>query len=365
MKIENLDKNLVVSKELNTPDIKLYDVREEPFQIYGLYNPKTEPNFKRMPDDIASQVNQYVSYLYRCTAGGRVRFSTDSPYIIIKAVMPQITHFSHMSLQGSSGLDMYIDSPDGEQSIYHLTFIPPYSMTDGFESKLDFYESGLHYVTINLPLYNELTDLYIGVADGSYVGAGAPYRDMPPVVFYGSSITQGACASRAGNLYSNMVGRKLAIDTMNLGFSSGAMGEGIMADYMAGLDMSAFVCDYDHNAPSPDHLKATHQKLYETIRAKHPDIPYIMMSRPDFYRIHVWEGFGGPTQSFDRRRTIMDTFNYALSVGDKNVYFIDGESIFRGEWEDACTADGTHANDLGFALMAKSVSDVLSRALKI
>lgn len=360
IQIENLDKNLAVSKEINAPDIRLYDVRQEPFKIYGLYEPKTEDAFKRMPSDVAESVNRSVSILHRCTAGGRVRFSTNSPYVAIKAVMPKLHRYSHIALTGSSGFDIYIDSPDGFESIYHRTFVPPYDMTDGYASKIEFYESGTHYVTINLPLYSEVSELYVGIAEGSTLGEGAPYRDFAPIVYYGSSITQGACASRPGNAYQAMVTRELNIDHINLGFSSGAHGEESIMNYMAGLKMSAFVCDFDHNANNRE-LTETHKKLYETIRAAQPNVPYIMLSRPDFHRILA--SWGGNDQSAKRRRVILDTFNYAIDNGDSNVYFIDGESLYRGPFKDCCSVDSTHPNDLGFSYIANAVTAELKRIL--
>ena len=139
--IEAIDKNLAVKATIEAEGLRLYDVRRAPFQIYGLYEPTSEPEFKRMPDDVAASVSAGVERLARHTAGGRVRFSTDSPYIVIKAVMPKITHFSHMPLTGSSGFDLYMDSPDGTESIYHRSFVPPYDMKDGYESKISTFDS--------------------------------------------------------------------------------------------------------------------------------------------------------------------------------------------------------------------------------
>ena len=314
-----------------------------------------------MPSDVAANVSKNVDALHLCTAGGRVRFATDSPYIAIKAIMPKICHFSHMPLTGSSGFDLYVDSPDGTESIYARTFVPPYRMEDGYESKINFTDKGMHYITINMPLYNEVSELYIGVADGSVVKEGAPYRDFAPIVYYGSSITQGGCASRPGNAYQAMVTRALNIDHVNLGFSSGAHGEENMMRYMAGLDMSAFVSDFDHNATNKE-LADTHKKLYDVIRETYPDIPYIMLSRPDFHRI--LPAWGGRDQSTQRRHVILDTYHYAVDKGDENVYFIDGESLFRGQFEDCCTVDGCHPNDLGFSYMADAVTCVLKRCLR-
>ena len=271
--IGSIDKNLEVAAKVKAPDLVLYDVRKPPFQIYGLYQPTTEPSFKRMPAEVAETVSKGVRNLNNMTAGGRVRFSTNSPYIVIKAVMPTVSPMQHMPLTGTSGFDLYIDSSDGMQSLYHRSFVPPRGMTDGYESKIDLGEAKWRHFTINFPLYNALTSLFVGVAKGSELSEGAPYRDLPPVVYYGSSITQGGCASRPGNAYTAMVGRFLNIDHVNLGFSGNGKAEDTMIEYLCGLKMSAFVSDYDHNAPNPEYLRNTHQKLYDAIRAKYPTIP--------------------------------------------------------------------------------------------
>ena len=200
------------------------------------------------------------------------------------------------------------------------------------------------------------------IAKGSVLEAGAPYRDVAPIVYYGNSITQGGCASRPGNSYQNILSRQLGIDHVNLGFSGSGLAEDAMANYLASLSMSAFVCDYDHNALTPEHLQNTHYKLYKTIRQKHPDVPYIMISRPDFYYDNIY--IGGAENSIKRRRIILDSYHAAIDSGDSNVYFIDGERIHTGTYGDCCTVDGGHPNDLGFALFAEQIGDVLRRSLR-
>lgn len=109
------------------------------------------------------------------------------------------------------------------------------------------------------------------------------YAVKKPVVYYGSSITQGACASRPGNCYESILSRRLDCDYINLGFSGSAKGEDAIVDYIIGLDMSVFVMDYDYNAPTPEHLEKTHSKMFKAIRAEHPTLPIIIMPRPKFY----------------------------------------------------------------------------------
>ena len=352
--IEEIDKNLAVSSQAKDIDAKYFDVREEPFSVYGLYDYKNQSEFKRLPEEIAKNTNDGVAHLYLCTAGGRVRFSTDSPYVLIKAKLNHIYRSSHMTLANSAGFDLYVDNPLDNTSRYHRAFIPPYKMEEGYVSVIKFTDKKKRYITINFPSYSGVSELYVGIAPDATLGEGLKYRDTLPVVYYGSSITQGGCASRPGNIYQNIISRRMNMDYINLGFSGSGKGEDVIAEYMATLPMSAFVSDYDHNAPTPEHLEATHLKLYKTIRKSNPTLPYIMISKYDLdsdYDVNII-----------RRDIIADTYRYARSTGDKNVYFIDGAGIFRGPYEDMCTVDGCHPNDIGFALLADAIGAELKRA---
>ena len=347
------DQNLQVPTSIGNVDITLYPVRQAPFSIYGLYRPLEEPTFKRIPDEVTQTVSDALFSLGRSSAGGRVRFCTDSQSIAIRAVYDKVGRLPHMPLTGSAGFDLYVDDPVLGTSRYCKTFTPPYDMTDSYESVVTFNEKKLRYFTIHFPGYSNVRDLWVGVAPDAYLEKGLPYRDMAPIVYYGSSITQSGCVSRPGNAYQNIISARLGIDHVNLGFSGNGKAEEVVARYMASMKMSAFVCDYDHNAPTPDYLRDTHLRLYKIIREKHPDIPYIMLSKPDFLSINSYD------QNVLRREIVIDTYHYARANGDKNAYYIDGSSIFRGTYQNMATVDGCHPNDLGFALMADAIESEL------
>ena len=349
-----VDGNMIVPTTLNEHDLVFCDVRRPPFSVYGLWKNAEESCFCRMPDEMAGAVSPAIRTLARHTAGGRVRFSTDSPYVAIKAVMPYVKQMDHIPLTGSSGFDLYLDTDTDSRYIH--TFRIPISATDGYESIVKFPDRRMRHFTLNFPPYNAVNALYIGLSTDAVVGEGRAYRDMAPIYYYGSSITQGACASRPGLAYPNIISRRLNLDFVNLGFSGNAMAQPAICRFMAEQPMSIFVSDYDHNAPNPDHLSHTHYALYEKIRAAHPTIPYIMLSRPDFDRNYA--------DAEARRSVIIETYDRARAAGDKMVYFIDGQSIFRGPWEDSCTVDGTHPNDIGFMLMAEHIGRAISRFLR-
>ena len=117
--------------------------------------------------------------------------------------------------------------------------------------------------------------------------------------------------------------------------------------------MKLFIYDYDHNAPNDVRLKETHEKMFKKIREKNPDLPIVIVSRPQ------WDY---SEQRELRREVIKTTYKNALDSGDKNVYFVNGSEFFEGYGNDA-TVDGCHPNDLGFMCMAKKLYEVISQIL--
>lgn len=353
--IGDIDRNLRVETSLDLPATDWRSAKCGAFQLYGLYQPLADGVFRRMPESIAVATNEGVTHLHTNTAGGRIRFRTNSRYVALKVVMPNPCVMPHMAALGSAGFDLYLS--DGQTARYRGSFFPPVDIHGGYESVVWFESAAERDILLHMPLYSGVGELYIGLEAGASLLPGSGYRAEKPVVFYGSSITQGGCASRPGCAYTNLISRMLNIDHLNLGFSGSARGESIIADYMASLEMSAFVCDYDHNAPSPEHLEKTLWPLYEVIRRTHPDIPFLFVSKPDFCR--------DPKTGALCRSVIQRAYARAVSGGDANACFIDGETLFDGPFYTECTVDGCHPNDLGFSRMAAVIGRQVARMLDI
>ena len=345
MKISDIDKNFSLAEVPQDLEITYCDAKEQPFSIYGIKFDGT--SFKRMPLNIAQSVSNGVAGLCGNAAGGRLTFETDSPFVVIVAEMKNVGKMPHFTTLGSCGFDLYADGK------YYKSFIPSYGITDGFAGIVRFPEKRSRRLLLNFPLYSEVVSLHIGLAPDSAVSAYHPYKDTLPIVYYGSSITQGGCASRPGNAYQSLIAQMNHIDFVNLGFSGNAMGESEMAHYIAKLPMSAFVLDYDHNAPSTEHLRKTHAAFYHIIRKAQPHLPVVMVTRPNFDRSQ------DTAQRYD---IIYETYTKALKNGEP-VQFVDGGSM----WDDlsvgAATVDGCHPNDLGFYLMAHSINEALNKAI--
>ncbi len=351
MSVEKFDKNLKVETSIAKEDIIFFDIEHAPFQIYGVF--REGEVFRRMPEAAAAKVSEAVLELSTHGAGGRVRFITDSPYIAIKVEYGYVYRASHIALMGSSGFDLYIDKGDGE--VYERSFIPPYDVKDGYESIWEFddirYDNKARHeriININFPLYSSVKKLYIGLKNDSVLKEAPGYRIEKPVVYYGSSITQGGCASKPGSSYQSILSRRFHCDYINLGFSGSAKGEETMADYISSLDMSAFVMDYDHNTPSTEHLAATHQRFFEMIRAAHPTLPIVILPAPRF----------APHTYFEERAAIVkNTYLTAKAAGDKNVYFIGADKLM-SLVDNNGTVDGCHPTDSGFLSMATAIGEV-------
>ncbi len=119
-----------------------------------------------------------------------------------------------------------------------------------------------------------------------------------------------------------------------------------MAQYIKDLDMSAFVYDYDHNAPNAEHLKKTHKRMFDTIRTANPDLPILMLSMPKFHLAADEE---------KRLEIIRETYETAVNQGDKNVYFISGRDLIGEDFAEIWSVDDCHPNDSGFASMAMAI----------
>lgn len=353
----NIDKNMIVESTIGNVDVVWRDAREEPFQLHGLHDPKNTPYFCRVPSDVAAATSAGVDKLSRESAGGRVRFSTNSPYIAIRAKFLAVGRSSHVTLLSCAGFDLYIDGALGSR--YVKEFRMDHNMVDSYEQLVKLDGETMRSYTINFPVHSVVETLEIGLKPGATLETPRPYRDIKPLVFYGSSIVHGTAASRPGNTYSAIISREMNLDFRNIGFSGQAKGEPTLARWMATLPMSVFVCDYDYNAPTVEHLEKTHYPLYEIIREKNPDVPYIMVTAPDY-----WTRGSAQENALQRRDVIMSSYLKARAAGDKNVYFIDGMSFNVAPHQYEMSLDGCHPNDAGFVRMADTIGSVIRHVLE-
>lgn len=354
-KIDTIDRNFQIKTNIDKADVVYHSIATSPFSVHGVFY--ADGKYRRLPEAVAKTVSPGVYGLHANTAGGRVRFRTNSPYVALYAEMGGLGKMPHFTILGSCGFDMYAKVVENDipatPETYVKSFMPPFDLNQSYESVIDFTTQATRDITIHFPLYSEVKRVYIGLAEGAMLCEATPYAYETPIVYYGSSITQGGCASRPGNSYQSIISRALDTDYINLGFSGNAKGEPTIVNYIKGLAMSMFVCDYDYNAPSPEHLLATHEPLYHAVREAHPSIPIIMMCRPYFLATE---------DSLKRHEIIKRTYENAISQGDKHVYMISGRELMQLAQNDG-TVDGVHPTDLGFFSMAQALIPIIERIL--
>lgn len=315
-----------------------FDVLAAPVKIYGVFN--SGGKFRRLPENVANSVSHGVGVWHSAPTGGRIRFRTNSKRIAL-FVDEKPFWVKSESFFASSGFEIVADGR------YAATVYPKDESEEKFCGNAKFETGKMRDITVYMPLHSvDVRSVFIGLEKGCKLEPPAPYRIEKPIVYYGSSITQGNCASKPSTHYEAFIERWLDADYLDLGFAGNAKGEKNMIDYIASLDMSAFVLDYDYNADTAEQLRATHSNCYETVRRAHPDIPIIMASMP----------VARKTENSNKRLDVIkETYAYAVGRGDRKVAVIDGRELLGGADAEWCLVDGCHPTDLGFYRMAKRI----------
>lgn len=364
MTIAELDKNMAF-KGITSTDLVWYDRYTEGFSFDGCGDLEM---FHRIDAESRKTLPYEINESCRCT-GITLRFRSDAKTVAIKSVLWVEGHMPIMALAGSNGFELTVapatdeaDPAPAPTGAFVKIFTPnPYEDNKlvcgeyALEQKL--FGAGWHEFELAFPLYNGVLDFELGLNEGAHILPPTPLKEEKPIVFYGSSITQGASATKPCNCYTSMLAREMRLPQINLGFSGRAKGEPGMARYIAGLPMCAFVMDYDHNADTAADLRATHEPFFRIIREANPTLPILIVSRPSPLTEHDRDEAG------ERFEVLRTTYRHAVEAGDKHVYLLNGTEFFEDELRYACTADTCHPTDLGFYRMYKHIRPVLEQAL--
>ena len=288
-------------------------------------------------------------------SGGRIRFSSDTTALGIHVSYDEITPGHNMCTIGKAGFALYVDGefwkaawPEGAGESEFLFF-------EGVERRAK-------EITIYLPLYQGVRVLGIGVDEGAGVSPPRQFAVERPVAFYGSSITQGGCASQPGMSYQAILGRMLNIDFVNLGFSGEGRGEPEMARAFAEIDGSSFVVDFAQNCRTVEEMRENYGPFLTAIRALHTDAAIVCVT-PIFATSELYDG-GQRKRLSAMREVVRDAVAARWSGGDRNVRIVEGTTLISTSEGDSFV-DGVHPNDLGFQRMAERLAPVVADALGI
>lgn len=331
--------------------MKSYSYKDEPIKVFGVVDFEKKGKIQRLPDELIEKIPR-LSHLGRRCPGARIGFKTDSENIKIKITFETLSVDVGMSIYSCQSAAVF--AGDRQESRFLGLVNPSNYEQKTFEKTLK-KTKVLEDVTVWLPRNEIISDVEISVDDDAQVVAPTPYKYSKPILYYGSSITEGGCCASITSGYNAIISRHLDVDYYNFGFSGNARGDMNMAEYISKIDMSIFVYDYDHNAPTAEHLKNTHEPFFKYIRERNPELPVVMMTRPAITYTDDHKA---------RREIVRATYENALKAGDKNVCFIDGETFFGDSDREICTLDRVHPNDLGFAKMAAVVEPIIKEILE-
>ena len=309
--------------------------------------------YQRLPEGIKPTVRKDVWHLAGNSAGIAVRFRTNSHFVATRYSLTNNVVMNHMAPTGIKGVDLYALTPDGTWR-YVMTGRPK-----GKENELvliDNMEPQEREYMLYLPLYDGVESLEIGVSRDARIDAGeaAVPQAERPVVFYGTSITQGGCASRPGMAYTNILSRRLGREVINLGFSGNGKLDLDVAQQMARLDTSVYVIDCLPNCTA-ELVREQGLTFLEILRKAHPDVPIVMTEGPYFphqdYNTSLRATLSEKTAAWH------DVYEAFRAKYPDNVYYVGREGFAGIDHESF--VDGTHLTDLGFQRVADTLEPVL------
>jgi hypothetical protein len=282
------------------------------------------------------------------------RFKTDATSIWAnyKLMNSRIAQ-PHMPATGVSGIDLYARDEHGKWRWVNVTKPAMQEVKVAIDSGLN---PGEREYAAYLPLYNGVETLSIGVPKGAKFEALAPRKK--PIVFYGTSITHGACASRPGMVHTAILGRQFDMPTVNLGFSGNGRMDAAVGDYLVKIDAAVYVIDCLPNM-GPADVRAKCIPLVKQIRAARPETPIVLVE--DRRNTNSWLHADRAKHHDGNHQALRESFDTVQKEGVAKLYYIPGDHLL-GEDAEAST-DGSHPSDLGFYRQAEVFAPILRQAL--
>lgn len=355
---QKLDPNMTLNKA-DADGIIWLDPREAPFRLSGFEWIQGDNVYRRLPVRPNWEIRDAVDQLANHTAGGQIRFRSNSKKILLRVELREKSGMYHMPATGQSGFDMYVK--DGEVQRYVRTTRFPADTIRYQVELLNSDQKQMRDFTLNFPLYNGVNSVLVGIEAQSRIRTPKPFSRPGKIVIYGTSITQGGCVARPGMAYSNILSRKLDVAFVNLGFSGNGRGEPALAHLINQISGTSFIIlDYEANAGKT--IVNTLGPFVTILREKHPDTPILIMSKIRYARTPV----GSPAYNdlMSRRDFQTNLVDERRSAGDENIYFLDGSEVL-GDDYDECTVDGSHPTDLGSTRIADAllpaIEDILAK----
>ncbi len=310
--------------------------------------------FARFPARAKGQVTGAVWNLSQHSAGEVVRFRTDATEIKVRYnLYSGGLAMAHMPATGVSGLDLYAFDDVSKRWLWVSCTKP--SKKEATETWISGMEAKERDYLVYLPLYNGVDALSIGVPEGAKFTALSPRTDKKPIVYYGTSIAHGGCASRPGMAYTAILSRRIDYPIVNLGFSGSARMEPAIAELMAEVDAEVYVVDALPNM-TPELVAERALPFLKILREKRPNTPILLVE--DRCMSNTW--IRPERQDFHRRNQaeLKKVFD-ELKPNDPNLYYLGHENLLGENLDFDGTVDASHPNDLGMYRQTDALEAVL------
>ena len=322
--------------------------------IIGKYH--SEKNYARFPKEYENKLRKDVWDLGQNSAGISIRFRTNASEITVRWTLLEDNSMDHMAFTGIKGVDLYarvdnnwkyVNTARVKGKVNEFTLVK----TNGVIFR--------EYL-LNLPLYDGIDSLSIGVNSNAEIGLPAEKYliDKKPVVYYGSSIAQGGCASRPGMAFTNILERVMDRSFINMGFSGSGTFDIPVGEAMSEIDAALYVIDCNPNTKT-DLIYERAVALVKLLKEKRPAVPVLLVE--GFYYV---SGFGDPKESDQAKKNgeLQRAYNTLKKSGLKQIYYKKGDGMIGNDSEG--TVDGVHPNDLGMMRIAESLEPSIEKIIK-
>ena len=320
--------------------------------------------YDRLPASAEGVVRDAVWGLSRNSAGISVRFLSDSYTIAATWSLRKASlAMDHMPATGVSGLDLYVRDGDGDGDRGTWRWVGtgrPAKQEGNTATLVTGVPRGMHEYQLFLPLYNGTEKLEIGIEPGTTIARAPEYEaeKRKPILFWGTSILQGGCASRTGMAYPSIIGRDLHRPTINLGFSGNGKMDPELVDIIAKLDPAMYVIDCLPNM-DPELVAERTGPLVHKLRAAHPDTPIVLVE--NIVYLNGWFVANNKRRYQDKNVVLKREYEKLIAEGITNLHYIPGDQLLGDD--ELGTVDGVHPTDLGFLRMAEVIGPVLHSIL--
>jgi hypothetical protein len=311
--------------------------------------------FDRLPAKAEGKVTDAVWNLSRDSAGMMVRFRTDAESIHARYEVSKTSlGMPHMPATGVSGLDLYARDEKGRWRWVQVIKPSSAKITAQFIAGL---APGAREYAVYLPLYNGVEKLEIGVPQGAVFEGLAPRKEKP-VVFYGTSITHGACASRPGMVHTAILGRMLDHPVVNLGFSGNGRMDTAVGELLVEEDAAVYVIDCLPNMAAPVVAEKC-VPLVKLLRTARPDTPIVLVEDRVF--TNAWITPAKQKFHEDNHAALRKAYDDLVAAGVKGLHYVPGDELLGDDAEGA--TDASHPNDLGFMRQSAVFEPILRKIL--